>query len=70
MKRLPIIIVCAIWISLATSSWAQLYPVTDAFSGTGALSANWTSTTTTQDPYVALAQASGKVCLRPLDRRD
>ena len=35
------------------------YPVTDAFSGSGALSANWTNTTSTV--YVPLAQASGTV---------
>jgi MBG domain (YGX type) len=33
------------------------YPVTDAFSGSGALSASWTNTTSSS--YVALAQASG-----------
>jgi hypothetical protein len=35
------------------------YPITDAFSGTGALSSNWTNTSASG--YVALAQASGKV---------
>jgi hypothetical protein len=35
------------------------YPVMDAFSGSGALSANWTNTTSSS--YVPLAQASGTV---------
>jgi hypothetical protein len=42
-----------------TTSSASSYPVTDAFSGSGALSANWTNTTASG--YVPLAQASGTV---------
>jgi RHS repeat-associated protein len=48
----------------ATQAWAQTtYPVTDSFSGSGALSANWTNTTATGPGYVALAQNSGTVGL-------
>jgi hypothetical protein len=36
-------------------------PVTDAFSGSGALSSNWTNTTSTAETYVTAAQASGTV---------
>jgi hypothetical protein len=42
-----------------TTPSASSYPVTDAFSGSGALSANWTNTTASG--YVSLAQASGTV---------
>lgn len=45
---------------VAIPAWAS-YPVIDSFSGSGALSSNWTNTTATGTPYVALAQASGTV---------
>jgi len=46
-------------IGSAAYTITSVYPVTDAFSGTGALSASWTNTTASG--YVAAAKASGKV---------
>ena len=37
------------------------YPVLDTFSGSGALSANWTNTTSPDQGYVPLAQSAGTV---------
>ena len=41
----------------ATQAWAQTYPVLDTFSGSAALSSNWTDTTA--NGYVATAQMGG-----------
>lgn len=45
----------------SAAGWATTYPVTDSFSGSGALSPNWTNTTAAGEEYVALAQTSGTV---------
>jgi Abnormal spindle-like microcephaly-assoc'd, ASPM-SPD-2-Hydin len=37
------------------------YPAVDTFSGSGALSANWTNTTSADQGYVSLAQSAGTV---------
>jgi hypothetical protein len=48
---------------LTTPGWATTYPVTDSFNGSGSLSSNWTNTTATGQPYVAVARNSGMVGL-------
>src|SRR5438270_9031254 len=45
----------------AIPALAQTYPVVDTFSGSGALSSNWTNTTATGLAYVPLAKSSGVV---------
>jgi len=48
--------------SLALSGTSTAtYPAVDTFSGSGALSSNWTNTTSTGQGYVSLAQNSGTV---------
>lgn len=42
-----------------TRAWAQTYPVTDSFSGTGALSGNWTNTNPIWEMFVPLEQNGG-----------
>ena len=59
-------IVLLFFVALTTApAWATTYPVTDAFSGTGALSANWTNTTETSDFNGTLVQASGQAVPSP-----
>ncbi len=50
---------------MTTPAWAATYPITDAFSGSGALSSNWTNTTETSDFNGTLVQASGKAVASP-----
>ena len=52
---------------LAVPCWAQSYPATDTFSGSGALSSNWTQTAPTglSFPPVALLRSSGTVVPAP-----
>src|SRR6266436_4066771 len=45
----------------AKQASAQTYPVVDSFSGSGALSSNWTNTTATGLGQVPLARNSGAV---------
>jgi len=53
----------AFLVLLAVPSWAQSYPATDSFSGSGALSASWTQAAPTglSYPPVALVRSSGTV---------
>jgi len=53
----------AFLVLLAVPSWAQSYPATDSFSGSGALSASWTQAAPTglSFPPVALVRSSGTV---------
>jgi Abnormal spindle-like microcephaly-assoc'd, ASPM-SPD-2-Hydin len=44
-----------------TGMSASIYPVADTFSGSGALSSNWTNTTSSGQGYVPLAQNTGTV---------
>ena len=44
-----------------TITSTSAYPVTDMFSGSGALSSNWTNTTVSGQGYVPLTQVSGTV---------
>ena len=46
---------------LAVNSSVATYPATDTFSGSGALSAEWTNTTAAGQGYVSLVQSSGTV---------
>ena len=46
----------------AMTSWASAtYPAVDTFSGSGALSSNWTNTTSAGQGYVSLTQSAGTV---------
>src|SRR5947208_16872289 len=44
-----------------TQAWAQAYPVVDTFSGSGALSSNWTNSTGTDQTHVPAARFNGTV---------
>ena len=46
---------------LTSSALGASYPAVDTFSGSGALSANWTNTTSAGYGYVSLAQSGGTV---------
>ncbi len=59
-NRLTIILSMLVML-ITAPAWAQSYPVTDTFSGSGALSANWTKTTAYGSTFVPLTQASGTV---------
>ncbi|HXC97539.1 MAG TPA: chitobiase/beta-hexosaminidase C-terminal domain-containing protein [Edaphobacter sp.] len=56
MKR----ILPALLLMLTAQVWAATYPVTDNFSGTGPLSANWTNTIAPSQGYVSILEAGGK----------
>ncbi len=61
--RLTMIVLVLVTL-ITAPAWGTTYPVTDTFSGSGALSANWTNTTAgavLSFKPVPLVQASGKV---------
>jgi hypothetical protein len=57
----PVVSASAIVSLVPTLSSAAVYPVSDTFSGSGALSANWTNTSSAGQGYVPLERSSGTV---------
>ncbi len=52
---------CCLPVVTSSASGAATYPAVDTFSGSGALSSNWTNTTSAGQGYVSLAQNAGTV---------
>jgi hypothetical protein len=63
-NKLTMMLLVLVTFLMTAPAWAQSYPVTDSFSGSGALSSNWTNTTSYQGlsyPPVPLVKSSGPV---------
>lgn len=58
-----LVLACCLPVMTSSASGAPpaTYPAVDTFSGSGALSANWTNTTSADQGYVPLAQSAGTV---------
>lgn len=64
--RYRLTLIVLVLVALITApAWATTYPATDTFSGSGALSSNWTNTTETSDFTGTLVQSSGQAVPSP-----